>query len=164
MHIPGSFLAALWIAVALISCSSEGGEHGHDHAGEHAEGRGEHDRDGDGHHRGGDGEEDETELALHEIYDEVRGGARLILAYDAGAGAFVGTVENITDEILERVRVEVHLSNGKELGPTAPADLAPGEGRDVELVAESRNFNGWSAHPEVGRGEHGHGDEHEEHD
>jgi uncharacterized protein (DUF849 family) len=51
-----------------------------------------------------------------------------------------------------------HLSNGRELGPTTPADLEPGEKRDVTLTAESDDFDGWSAHPEVGSGEHGHGE------
>lgn len=77
---------------------------------------------------------------------------------------FKGTVENTTDEILKQVRVEVHLSNGKELGPTPAADLAPGEKREVQLSATSTDFDGWTAHPEVGEGEHGHGGEHGEHD
>ena len=70
-------------------------------------------------------EESGTELALDETYDKIRNGARLILAYDAQSNAFKGTVENTTNETLKRVRVEVHLSNGKELGPTPPTDLAP---------------------------------------
>ena len=70
-----------------------------------------------------------------------------------------GTVENTTDETLKQVRVEVHLSNGKELGPTPAADLAPGESREVELIATSTDFDGWTAHPEVGEGEHSSGGE-----
>ena len=64
------------------------------------------------------GEESSTELTLNETYDNVRNGARLILAYDAQSNSFKGTVENTTDETLQQVRVEVHLSNGTELGPT----------------------------------------------
>ncbi|MDE0483986.1 MAG: FxLYD domain-containing protein [Candidatus Poribacteria bacterium] len=109
-------------------------------------------------------EESGTELALDETYDKVRNGARLILNYDAQSNSFKGTVENTTDETLKQVRVEVHLSNVKELGPTTPADLAPGEKRDVQLTATSTDFDGWTAHPEVGAGEHGHGEEHGEHD
>ena len=109
-------------------------------------------------------EESGTELALDETYDKVRNGARLILAYDAQTNSFKGTVENTTDETLKQVRVEVHLSNGKELGPTTPGDLAPGEKREVQLIAISTDFDGWTAHPEVGEGEHGHGGEHGEHD
>ena len=111
-----------------------------------------------------EGEESGTELALNETYDNVRNGARLILAYDAQTNSFKGTVENTTDETLKQVRVEVHLSNGKELGPTPAADLAPGEKRKVQLIATSTDFDGWTAHPEVGEGEHGHGGEHSEGD
>ena len=110
-------------------------------------------------------EESSTELALDETYDKIRNGARLILAYDAQSNSFKGTVENTTAENLKRVRVEVHLSNGKELGPTPPTDLVPGEKIEVQLSAESTGFDGWTAHPEVGSGEHSHGDEHgDEHD
>ena len=54
---------------------------------------------------------------LNQHYDEVRNGARLVLTYDAPSNSFNGTVQNTTEETLERVRVEVHLSNGRELGP-----------------------------------------------
>ena len=111
-------------------------------------------------------EESNVELTLTDTYDKVRNGARLILKYDTQSNAFKGTVENTTDEILKRVRVEVHLSNGKELGPTAPGDLAPGEKREILLAATSTNFDKWTAHPEVGEGEHGSDGEgeHGEHD
>lgn len=108
-------------------------------------------------------EESGTELALDETYDKIRKGVRLIISYDEQSDTFQGTVENTTDAILKQVRVEVHLSNGNELGPTTPVDLAPGEKVDVELTAESKDFDGWTAHPEVGEGEHVEG-EHGEHD
>ncbi len=148
MHRASTSLATLaaLIAALLFGCSSEPGSGGHDH--EH----------GGGHDE--EGEESGVELALDERYDAVRNGARLVLAYDAASNAFTGTVENTTDRTLERVRVEVHLSNGRELGPTAPGDLAPGEKRNVTLAAESKDFDAWTAHPEVGSGEHGHGGEH----
>jgi len=95
---------------------------------------------------------------LTDSYDNVRNGARLVLAYDTESNSFKGTVENTTDKLLERVRVEVHLSNGKELGPTTPGDLKPGEKREVTLTPKSKDFDGWSAHPEVGNEEHGHGE------
>lgn len=109
-------------------------------------------------------EESSTELALDETYDKIRNGARLILAYDAQSNAFKGTVENTTNETLKQVRVEVHLSNGRELGPTTPGDLAPGKKIEVQLSAKSTGFDGWTAHPEVGSGEHSHGGEYGEHD
>ncbi len=136
-----------------------GGEHGGEHEGEH---RGEHARDRDGHSE--EGEESGTELKLTDTYDKVRNGARLILTYDKASNSFNGTVENTTKKTLERVRVEVHLSNGRELGPTKPSDMKPGEKKEVALKAESTGFTGWSAHPEVGNEEHGHGGEHGEHD
>ena len=109
-------------------------------------------------------EESGTQLTLSEIYDHVRNGARLILAYEVQSDSFKGTVENTTSETLKQVRVEVHLSNGKELGPTAPTDLAPGEKIEVLLIAMGTDFESWNAHPEVGEGEHSHGKEHGEHD
>ena len=108
-------------------------------------------------------EESNIELALNEQYDKVRNGARLILAYDAQSNSFKGTVENTTTETLNQVRVEVHLSNGIELGPTTPGDLAPGEQREIELVATSTDFTAWTAHPEVGGSEYG-GESNSEHD
>ena len=111
-----------------------------------------------------DGEESGAELALNETYDRVRNGARLILTYDAQNNSFNGTVENTTNETLKQVRVEVHLSNGKELGPTPAADLAPGEKREVQLIAIGTDFDGWTAHPEVAEGEHSSGGEHDKED
>ena len=106
-------------------------------------------------------------LALDETHDAVRSGARLILAYDAASNSFRGTVENTTGGVLDRVRVEVHLSNGVELGPTTPADLPPDKVMEVNLPATSASFTGWTSHVEVGGegnesgGEHGDGEEQE---
>ena len=109
-------------------------------------------------------EESGTELGLDVSYDAVRNGARLVLHYDAHSNTFLGYVENTTDNTLEQVRVEVHLSNGVELGPTTPVDLDAGEGMDVSLAATSKDFDGWTAHPEVGEGgEDGHGESDDEH-
>ena len=125
----------------------------------------------EGEHGGGEGGEEESgaTITLDETYDGVRNGAQLIIGYDAEANAFVGTVQNVTDGTLSRVRVEVHLSNGTELGPTTPVDLAPGETIPVNLQATAEPFTGWTAHPESGPGhgaggegggEHGAGGEH----
>ena len=103
-------------------------------------------------------------LASDQTFDAVRGGARLILNYDAANNAFTGTVANTTGNVLNNVRVEVHLSNGAELGPTTPVDLAPGQVMDVNLPSTPSSFTGWVAHAEVGGGEgggeHGPGGEH----
>ncbi len=151
---------AVMLAVIISGCSSDRGTGENQDSDRSTATRGEHARD-----RGSDeeGEESGTELALNESYDEVRNGARLILAYDAQSNSFNGTVENTTDKTLKRVRVEVHLSNGKELGPTTPADLDPGERRAVKLKATNEDFDGWTAHPELGIGEHGNGEGHGEH-
>ena len=94
-------------------------------------------------------------LALDETFDTVRSGARLILNYDAPSNSFRGTVENTTNGVLARVRIEVHLSNGTELGPTTPTDLAPGEVVAINLPATPASFTGWTAHAEVGTGGEG---------
>ena len=94
-------------------------------------------------------------LAPDETFDAVRGGARLILNYDAAGNAFTGTVENTTGNTLSNVRIEVHLSNGTELGPTTPVDMAPGEVLRVDLPSTKASFTGWVAHAEVGGGEGG---------
>ena len=106
---------------------------------------------------GTDGEEGSAAdiLAPDETFDAIRGGARLILNYDASSNSFRGTVENTTDGVLERVRVEVHLSNGTELGPTTPTNMAPGEVALIDLPATPELFIGWTTHAEVGSGEEG---------
>ena len=135
-------LLGVVLALAFTGCvdGSESGEHdGGSESGEHDEGS----------ESGEDGEESGTQFALSETFDEVRVGARLVLSYDASANAFIGKVENTTENTLRRVRVEVHLSNGIELGPTTPIDLAPGQVVDVTLPGSSQPFTSWSAHPEV---------------
>ena len=95
-------------------------------------------------------EESTVQLSLTDTYDNVRNGAHLIMSYDAASNSFNGTVKNTTGAVLRQVRVEIHLSNGVELGPTPPVDLAPGAQIPIELMAEGPSFNKWTAHPEVG--------------
>jgi hypothetical protein len=138
------------LILALAGCSSsESGEHNR----ESESGEGSREAESEEHSEsesGEGGEESGTQFALGDTFDEVRAGARLILTYDSAANAFTGTVENTTNAKLSRVRVEVHLSNGIELGPTTPVDLAPGQVHDIDLPASSQPFKSWSAHPEVG--------------
>ncbi len=153
------------------------GERGHEGRGEHGErrreGRGEHreeGREGRGEHgargregrgeRGEGGEEGGQQIQKFEKWDYTRNGARLIIAYDAATQSFRGTVENTTKKILSEVRVEVHLSNGVELGPTKRIDLKPGAIISVELSAADQKFAWWTTHPESGT-EEGHGPGHE---
>jgi hypothetical protein len=141
----------LWLLLALLgvpvvgafSCGgdSDSGEHGGE-SGEHSEAAGSE-----------EGEESGSQIGLGDTYGEVRAGARLVISYDASVNAFTGTVENTANETLSEVRVEVHLSNGAELGPTPRVDLAPGEVVEVALPATEESFATWSAHPEVGGGE-----------
>ena len=141
-----------------------GGEGGEGSGGEGAGGEG-HGPGGEGSGEGGAAGSEEgsgANLALDETFDAVRGGARLILNYDAAGNAFTGTVANTTGNVLQRVRIEVHLSNGVELGPTTPVDLQPGQVLAVQLPATAAPFTGWIAHAEVGSGgeaggEHGAG-------
>ncbi len=99
---------------------------------------------------GGGDEESTVQLPLSDTYDNIRAGAHLIMSYDATTNSFKGTVKNTTNGTLTRVRVEIHLSNGTELGPTPPVDLAPGETRPIVLKASGTAFDTWTAHPEVG--------------
>jgi len=111
------------------------------------------------HAASGEDEESGRQYGLDETYDETRAGARLVLAYDAPMNAFSGTVENGTNDMLDGVRVEVHLSNGVELGPTTAQDLEAGEVIEVTLAATDEDFETWSAHPEVGGESDEHGSE-----
>ena len=147
-----------------VAHSGEGAESGSGESGaEHGSGD-EGGVEGSGESTEAGGEEgSNATLALDETFDMVRGGARLILSYDASTNAFTGTVENTTNSVLTRVRIEVHLSNGTELGPTTPVDMAPGEVRTVNLPATAAPFTGWVAHAEVGGGEGGGGESGGEH-
>ncbi|MYB53691.1 MAG: hypothetical protein F4X77_16060 [Acidobacteriia bacterium] len=88
---------------------------------------------------------------------EVRSGIELVIRYDASRGVFAGTVRNTTNQTVGQVRVEVHLSNGIELGPTPNVELRAGESKSVELSAGSNTFTTFSVHVEIGSGEHGGG-------
>ena len=181
------FIVAIMAVLAPVACVQIGSESGDvESGGEHGErvsrdredeGAGEHRRsdrseksEGSGEHGGNSqskssesaaahNEEDATQYALGDTFDQFRAGSRLVVSYDAAANAFLGTVENTTDAMLSKVRVEIHLSNNVELGPTPSVDLAPGEIVDVRLDATTQPFDTWSAHAEVGGGEGGHGSE-----
>lgn len=140
-----ALIAIVSITTIMFGCSNsddsiltENGE-----SGEHGEG-------GHGAEGSESGEESGAQLSLADTYDHIRGGARLILNYDQQSNSFKGTVENTTNQTLKRVRVEIHLSNGTELGPTTPVDLAPGQKIDVEMAATKASFTGWTPHAEVG--------------
>ncbi len=158
--IAGAASALLLTGAALAGCAS-GDEHADREQGEHQSGEnsergGEH-ASGEASERGGEASS-AAALAPGDTYDETRNGARLVLSYDAAANAFAGTVENTTDRVLTRARVEIHLSNGTELGPTTPTDLAPGQVLEIRLPSTTASFTSWTTHAEIGSGEGG--DEH----
>ena len=121
----------------------EGGEH--NEGGEAREG-GEHGGEG-GHDE--EGEESGVYIGIAETWDVVRNGARLVMSFDSEANAFVGTVENTTEGKLCAIRVEVHLSTGTELGPTARVDLPAGQTTSVTLPTEGEAFESFTGHPEL---------------
>ncbi len=151
--------AVVVLCLGISGCSGEpptGGTHDSDVLTASGD---EHIRDGGGENGGEAGEESGTALSLNETFDSVRNGVRLVMSYEADDNSFTGTLKNTTGETLQEVRVEVHLSNGRELGPTTPVDLDPAMERKVRLVATSRDFDAWTPHAEVGLGEHAGSDE-----
>ncbi len=122
---------------------------------------------GEGAESSDSGEESGTQLSRGQTFDQVRAGVRLIVSYDAASKTFTGTAANTTSSLLDQVRIEIHLSNGVELGPTTPVDLAAGQTVPVTLPASAAPFQTWSAHAEVGAsasggGEHSAGGERSE--
>lgn len=132
-----------------------GGEHDEAEEGQEA---GEHARsERDGEHSGGEhdegGEEEGKESGVYvgagETWDAVRNGARLVLKFYPERGVFFGTVENTTEATLCAVRIEVHLDNGTELGPTERTDVESGQTVEVALGSSDEAFESWTAHPEL---------------
>ncbi|WP_419859203.1 hypothetical protein [Candidatus Palauibacter irciniicola] len=102
-------------------------------------------------------EEGGAYLAKMTRQDEVfANGARLVLAFNPNTQVFAGSVTNTTATTLSQVRVEIHLDNGTELGPTKRVDVAPGQTVPVELGTFGEEFSSWISHPEAGI-ERGHG-------
>ncbi|WP_105615418.1 copper amine oxidase N-terminal domain-containing protein [Vallitalea okinawensis] len=93
-------------------------------------------------------------LAKNETYDVTKNGARLVLQYNSSKKAFEGTLQNVGNQVLTRARVEIHLNNGTELGPTTPVNLAVGENINLSLPT-NESFNTWVTHAEFGNGENG---------
>lgn len=81
---------------------------------------------------------------------DTRRGVDLVISYDATSRRFNGTVTNTTGATVTDVRVEIHLSNGTELGPTPRVDLAAGAKQSVTLDASGQNFDWYSVHVEFG--------------
>lgn len=101
-------------------------------------------------------EESGKQYSMTQTYNEVNHGVKLILKYDKASSSFKGTMENTTKKTAEKARVEIHLSNGVELGPTKAVNIKPGKKVDVKLSARGQKFETWSAHAEIGSSEHTH--------
>ena len=96
--------------------------------------------------------DNETDRALNpnETYNINLAGVKIILDYDPADNSFKGYIENTTQNIINRVRVGIHLSNDVELGPTLAANLMPGERKDIRLSAKNFVFDCWIVHPKIG--------------
>ena len=101
---------------------------------------------------GGESGESGTRYGPADEARELRGGVELVMRFEQGTERFAGTVRNTTSQTVRDVRVEIHLSNGVELGPTPRVDLGGGETRPVELDAGSQAFDWWTVHVELGSG------------
>ena len=95
-----------------------------------------------------------TQYKLSDTARQSRSGVNLVIGYDAAAQSFTGTVTNTTTAVVSLVRVEVHLSNGIELGPTPSLNLTPAQTSPVALSADGQQFTTWSVHVEIGEDEH----------
>ena len=107
-----------------------------------------------GEGRKGEPEESGIQYGLSDTAKVVRNGVELAIGFDSARRVFAGTLRNAAGVTVRQVRVEVHLSNGVELGPTPNVDLKPGQSAPVELRAGSQEFNQFSTHVEIGSGEH----------
>jgi hypothetical protein len=145
-------IAAVFLAFIISGCSSNSGDKGVKKLETLESERGEHSRDTG---ESGEGEENGTQFGKSDVYDVIKKGTHLVLKYAQESNSFIGTFENTTEKMISRVSVEVHLSNGTELGPTTPTDLKPGEKIAVKLKATEKEFETWSTHAEVGSSEHG---------
>lgn len=92
-------------------------------------------------------------LGINETYNQINKGARLIIAYDKKSNTFKGSIENLTNKVLTRARVEVHTSAGDELGPTTPRSVNPGQKITFTLKGTNNTFTTWSTHAEFGASE-----------
>jgi len=91
-----------------------------------------------------------TRWNANETATETRSGVTLVLSYNSSGQRFDGTVTNTTNSTVSDVRVEIHLSNGTELGPTPRTNLNAQESKPVTLDARGQNFDWYSVHVEIG--------------
>ena len=85
-----------------------------------------------------------------ETATDSRRGVDLTISYNATTQRFDGSVTNTTASAVTDVRIEIHLSNGTELGPTPRVGLAADETKSVTLDASGQSFSWYSVHVELG--------------
>ena len=85
-----------------------------------------------------------------ETATDSRRGVDLTISYNASTQQFDGSVTNTNASAVADVRVEIHLSNGTELGPTPRVGLGPSETKSVALDASGQSFSWYSVHVELG--------------
>ena len=129
---------AALVALSVVGCSGSPTEPGGEEHGDEGQ--------------GGEPGESGTQYERTETAREVRNGVELIVNYDSTREVFTGTVRNTTSATVTQVRVEIHLSNGVELGPTPREDLAAGETKPIELDAREQTFFWFTVHVEIGSG------------
>ncbi len=124
-------------ACAAVGCNDEGG----DNSGSSYE------NTSDGEVR--EGVDQSYKMAVSESFDEVINGAKITLNCDARVGGVVGTVQNKAAVAIEKVTIDISLSNGLKLETVTFENLQPGESKSVEILAENGLFNRWTADVKV---------------
>ena len=118
------------------------------------ESAGEHGTAGESGNEGGEAGEPGTLYGISETARQSRSGIDLVMSYDLASASFVGTLTNSTAAAVADVRVEIHLSNGTELGPTPLLTLNARQESPVALDARGQSFSTWQVHIEIGQDEH----------
>ena len=106
------FVVAFVLGITFNNCTQNKKSNEPDKSEVLTESKGYHERD----YSVGEGEEEGILYDIDYKYDKEKNGVRLILSFDNDKSKFIGSVENVTNKTLEKVRVEIHLSNSKELG------------------------------------------------
>ena len=147
----------------IHKCSGEGSNEGSGGEGNESSEGGEGSEGSEGSEGGSEGSEGSESgngslsFSIDESCSILKSGIQLQLAYDKATQSFTGSALNVSSQIATRVRVEIHLSNSVELGPTTNVDLAPGNQTNIVLPAKGQTFATWTAHAEVGNAEGGEG-------
>ncbi len=144
-------MVTVLVAVGLVACNEAGPTVPEAHGPESGSESGTESGSESGSGSGEPGESG-TQYGLADTARETRSGVDLVMVYDAPSQSFTGTVTNTTAAAIADVRVEIHLSNGVELGPTARVTLNAGQTNPVQLAASGQSFTRWSVHVELGSG------------